>query len=38
MEIFLSRVADNIKVLTRYTEYHTEKKFKTSKFLEDFKI
>lgn len=38
MDIFLSKVANNIKVLTRYTEYHTDKKFKTSKFLEDLNI
>jgi len=38
MEIFLSRVAKNIKVLTKYTEYYAERKFKTSKFLEDLKI
>lgn len=38
MDIYLSKVANNIKVLTRYTEYHTENKFKTSKFLEDLDI
>lgn len=38
MEIFLSKVANNIKVLARYTEYHTGRTFKTSKFLEDLKI
>lgn len=38
MEINLSKVAHNIKVLTRYTEYHTEKKFRTSKFLEDLNL
>lgn len=38
MDIFLSKVASNVKVLTRYTEYHTDKEFKTSRFLEDLEI
>lgn len=38
MEIFLSKVATNIKVLTKYIEYHTGKQFKTSKFLEDLNL
>ncbi|MGI9534753.1 MAG: DNA repair protein RecO [Thermodesulfobacteriota bacterium] len=35
MEIFLKKVADNIKVLTKYIEQHTERNFNTSKFLEE---
>lgn len=38
MDIFLGKVLNNIKVLTKYIEYHTEKKFKTSKFLEDMNL
>jgi len=35
MEIFLKKVAENTKVLTKYIEHHTERKFNTSKFLEE---
>ena len=35
MEIFLKKVADNTKVLTKYIENQTERKFNTSKFLEE---
>ena len=38
MEIFLAKVANNIKVLKNYTEYHTGKQFKTSKFLEELNL
>lgn len=38
MEIFLAKVASNIKVLTKYTEYHTGKQFKSSKFLEELNL
>ena len=38
MEIYLSKVVSNIKVLTKYTEHHTSKQFKTSQFLEDLNI
>jgi len=38
MDIFLSKVSDNIKALTKYLEYQNEKEFKTSKFLEELKL
>ncbi|NIP29248.1 MAG: DNA repair protein RecO [Candidatus Dadabacteria bacterium] len=38
MDIFLGKVAKNIKVLTKYMEYHVEKKFKTSQFLEELNL
>lgn len=38
MDIFLAKVATNIKVLTKYIEYHTGKQFKTSNFLEGLNI
>jgi len=38
MEIFLGKVSDNIKALTRYLEIQTETEFKTSKFLEELKL
>ena len=38
MEIFLKKVADNIKVLTDYIEHHTEKKFKSSRFLDEINL
>ena len=38
MDIFLGKVAENIKTLTRYLEVHSEKEFKTSKFLEELKL
>ncbi len=38
MDIFLGKVANNIRVLTKYIEYHTEKQFKTAKFLEEINI
>lgn len=37
-EIFLGKVATNIKVLTKYTEYHTGKQFKTSQFLGELNL
>lgn len=38
MDIFLGKVANNIKVLTKYTEYHTGKQLKSSKFLEELNL
>lgn len=38
MDIFLGKVANNVRVLTKYIEYHTGKQFKTSKFLEDLNL
>lgn len=38
MDIFLGKVSDNIKALTRYIEIQTETEFKTSKFLEELKL
>ncbi|MGH7886122.1 MAG: DNA repair protein RecO [Thermodesulfobacteriota bacterium] len=38
MDIFLAKVVNNIRVLTKYMEYHTGKQFKTSKFLEGLNL
>ena len=38
MEIFLAKVSDNIKALTKYLEVQTETEFKTSKFLEELQL
>jgi len=38
MDIYLGKVAENIKALTRYLEIQSEKQFKTSKFLEELKL
>ena len=38
MDIFLAKVSDNIKTLTRYLEVQMETEFKTSKFLEELKL
>ena len=38
MEIFLAKVAADIKVLIKYTEYHTGKQFKTSQFLGELNL
>ena len=35
MEIFSNKVSHNIKVLTKYIEHHSERKFKTFRFLEE---
>lgn len=38
MDIFLRKVSDNIKALTKYIEIQTETEFKTSTFLEELKL
>ena len=38
MDIFLGKVSDNIKALTKYLECQNEAEFKTSKFLEELRI
>jgi len=38
MDIFLGKVSDNIKALTKYLEIQTETEFKSSKFLEELKL
>ena len=38
MEIFLAKVSENIKTLTKYLEVQTEREFKTSKFLEELRL
>jgi len=38
MEMHLSKVLQYIKLFTKFTEYHTEKKLKTSQFIEELRI
>jgi len=38
MDIYLGKVTENIKTLTRYLEIQSEKQFKTSKFLEELEL
>jgi hypothetical protein len=38
MEIHLGRVLRYIKLFSKFTEYHTEKKLNSSKFIEELKI
>lgn len=38
MDIFLGKVANNIRVFTKYIEYHIDKQFKTAKFLEEMNL
>jgi DNA repair protein RecO (recombination protein O) len=38
MEIHLGKVLKYIKLFSRFTEYHTEKKLNSSKFIEELKI
>ena len=37
-DIFLGKVSENIKVITKYLEFQNEVEFKTSKFLEELNI
>lgn len=38
MEMHLSKALQYIKLFTKFTEYHTERKLKTSRFIEELRI
>ncbi len=38
MDVYLSQVLKYIKLFTKFTEYHTEKELKSSRFIEELTI